>query len=159
MRESQLKALKLQNTGVANTIDLGDLKDVHPKDKLPLTQRLALLAAYNTLGQNIEAQGPKMKKVKARGNSLVVYFEHADGLKTTDGEAPAAFWLSDDSKQWLNAEAVIKEQRVVLKSTEIKKPLYVRYAFAGKPRVNLVNEVELPAYPFRTDQFAPKSTK
>ena len=53
--------------------------------------------------------------------------------------------------QWKPAKAKIKGTTVVLSSKEIKKPLYIRYAFSGKPNVNLVNEANLPAYPFRTD--------
>ncbi len=155
MRESQLKALKLPHVSVANAIDLGDLKNIHPKDKLPVGQRLALLAKRDILGMPIEAQGPVMKKVDAKGKTLVVSFDHADGLKTTDGEAPKAFWLADKSGKWVAADAVIEGPTVVLQSSELKKPLYVRYAFAGQPQVNLVNGAELPAYPFRTDRFDP----
>ncbi len=155
MRESQLKALELPHTAVANTIDLGDLQNLHPKDKLPVGQRLALLAERDTLGRKIEAQGPVMKKVEPLGSSLVVHFDHAEGLKTTDGKAPSAFWMADDSKNWIRADAVIDGQTVVLESTELKKPRYIRYAFSGMPNVNLVNGAELPAYPFRTDRFEP----
>jgi sialate O-acetylesterase len=155
MRESQLKALELPHTGVANLIDLGDLKNIHPKDKLPVGQRLALLATRDTLGQNIEAQGPVLKSVERNGNRLVVHFDHADGLTTTDGQAPSAFWLADDSGMWVKANAKLQGTTVVLQSPEMPKPLYVRYAFAGMPSVNLVNACGLPAYPFRTDSFAP----
>jgi sialate O-acetylesterase len=155
MREQQLKALELPNVSVANSIDTGDLKNIHPRDKLPICQRLALLAARDTLGQKIEAQGPVMKTVKAEKNALIVQFDHADGLKTKDGAAPTAFWLADDSKQWKPAEASIKGTTVVLTSAELDKPLYVRYAFAGMPKVNLINSAALPAYPFRTDRFEP----
>lgn len=155
MRESQLRALELPHTAVANTIDLGDLKDIHPKDKLPVGQRLALLAARDTLGQKIEAQGPVMKTVETRENKLVVHFNHATGLKTRDGNAPTGFWLADDSGKWLPAVASIEGQTVVLNSPAVAKPRYVRYAFAGMPKVNLVNATDLPAYPFRTDRFAP----
>ena len=155
MRESQLKALDLPHTAVANTIDLGDAKNVHPKDKLPIGQRLALLAARDTLGQTIKAQGPVIKNVETRANTLVVHFNHADGLKTRDGKVPTAFWLADASGKWVPADAAINGQTVVLQSSELKKPLYVRYAFAGKPKVNLVNGSGLPAYPFRTDKFQP----
>ena len=155
MRQSQLEVLDLPHTGVANTIDLGDVKNVHPKDKLPIGKRLALLAERDTLGHHIEAQGPVMKRVERRGEALVVHFDHATGLKTLDGEAPSAFWVADDSEKWVTAEAVIDGQTVVLKSAELDKPLYVRYAFAGKPKVNLVNGSDLPAYPFRTDTFKP----
>lgn len=155
MRESQLSALELPGTSVANTIDLGDLKNVHPKDKLPVGQRLALLAARDTLGMDMEASGPAMKTVKRKGSKMIVEFDHADGLKTTDGAAPSAFWIADNSREWKKADAELDGQTVVLRSASLNKPLYVRYAFAGKPEVNLVNRAELPAYPFRTDTFKP----
>jgi sialate O-acetylesterase len=155
MRESQLKALALPHVGVANTIDLGDLKNIHPIDKLPLGRRLALLAERDTLGMEIEAQGPILKTAHVRGKTVVVSFDHADGLKTTDGEAPKGFWLSDASGKWVPAVAAIEGKNIVLTSTELDAPQFVRYAFAGKPAVNLINGAGLPAYPFRTDRFDP----
>ena len=154
MRESQLKALELPHTSVVNTIDLGDIKNIHPKDKLPIGKRLALLATRD-LGLDVQAEGPMMQRVELRDEQLVVHFSHADGLKTIDGKSPSAFWLADDAGEWVKAEAQLKNQTVILSSPKIKKPLYVRYAFAGKPRVNLVNSADLPAYPFRTDRFKP----
>ncbi len=155
MRESQLKALELPHTGVANTIDLGDIKNVHPKDKLPIGERLALLAARDTLGLDVEADGPVMKRVTREGGQLVVHFDHADGLQTKDGSPPAGFWVADDSAKWMAADATVEGNTVVLRSSGLKAPRYVRYAFAGKPNVNLVNGAGLPAYPFRTDRFEP----
>ena len=155
MRDSQLEALDLPHTSVINTIDLGSEKNIHPKDKLPVGKRLALMAARDTLGKDIEASGPVMKRVEAKDNRLVVMFDHAEGLKTIDGKPPAEFWIADDAANWFKAEAEIKDQTVLLSSPEIRKPLYVRYAFVGKPSVNLVNSANLPAYPFRTDTFEP----
>ena len=155
MRESQLKALELEHTSVANTIDLGSEKNVHPKDKLPIGQRLALLAVRETLGKDIEAYGPTMQRVNVQGAELVVHFDHAEGLKTVDGKAPSAFWLADDNEKWVKADAELKGQTVVLSSSELDNPQYVRYAFVGKPEVNLVSGAGLPAYPFRSDAFAP----
>lgn len=151
MRESQLKILELPNTSVINTIDLGDIKNIHPKDKLPIGQRLALEAAKKTLEKNIVAEGPKMKSVKVKNKCLVVHYTNAEGLKTKNGNAPTGFWVADSTMQWKPANAKIKGETVVLESKEIKNPLYVRYAFSGKPDVNLMNSVNLPAYPFRTD--------
>jgi len=155
LRESQLKALELPHTGVANTIDLGHIKNVHPTDKAPIGERLALLAARDTLGKDVIADGPMLEQAEAVDGSVVVHFKHAEGLKTKDGLDPSAFWVADDSKKWVPASATIKGDTVVLRSDEIKKPLYVRYAFAGFPEVNLVNGSGLPAYPFRTDRFDP----
>ena len=155
MRESQLQALDLPHCGVVTTIDLGDVSNVHPKDKLPIGQRLSLLAQRDTLSMNVAAEGPVMTRVQSKGKALVVQYDHAAGLNTLDGESPTAFWLADDSGRWLPAEATIQGQTVVLQSSELAKPLYVRYAFAGRPKVNLVNGVGLPARPFRTDGFRP----
>ncbi|TWT72856.1 sialate O-acetylesterase [Allorhodopirellula solitaria] len=155
MRESQLKALELPHTSVANTIDLGDATNVHPKDKLPVGQRLALLAERDTLGREVQARGPEMKRVEVQGDKLVIEFDHADSLKTTNGQAPTGFWLADESKEWRKATAELDGQTVVLRSPKLAMPLYVRYAFTGKPNVNLVNAAGLPAVPFRTDQFEP----
>ena len=55
----------------------------------------------------------------------------------------------------MKAIAELKGETVVLRSSQLAKPLHVRYAFAGKPTVNLINAAGLPAYPFRTDSFAP----
>jgi sialate O-acetylesterase len=151
MRESQMASLDLPHTSVVNTIDLGDVNNIHPTDKLPIGQRGALLAAKNTLGQDVAAMGPTLKSVNIQDDKMIVHFEHADGLKTTNGRAPLGFWITDDSGEWVKATAKIEGESVVLSSPTMKAPKYIRYAFAGKPTVNLVNENELPAYPFRTD--------
>ena len=155
MRESQLQVLELPYTSVANIIDLGDVKNIHPTDKLPVGERLALLARANVLKENIEAYGPVYKKVKKKGNTLIIHFTHAKELKTVDGKDPRAFWLSDDSKKWVLGQAKINGTTIVVSSSQMANPKYIRYAFTGKPDVNLVNEENLPAYPFRTDTFKP----
>jgi len=155
MRESQRMALELPHTSVVNTIDLGDEKNIHPKDKLPVGRRLALLARRDTLNESIVAEGPKLRKVEVGDHRLTLHFDHAEGLTTTDGKAPTGFWIADDKEDWVPAEAKLDGGTVVLHSPEMDTPRYVRYAFAGKPQVNLVNGAGLPAYPFRTDDFSP----
>lgn len=155
MRESQLKALELPHTSVINTIDLGDVKNVHPKDKQPVGKRLALAAQRDVYHQDVIADGPIFASIEKHRKTLILHYTSADGLSTTDGEAPSGFWLSNEKGVWYPAIAKIKDETVILCCKELKKPLYVRYAFAGKPVVNLINNAELPAYPFRTDTFRP----
>ena len=155
MRESQLAAHDLPNVSVVNTIDLGDIKDIHPKDKLPIGKRLAGLAARETLQMDVHAYGPTLKGVEKVGDELIVHFDYAAGLTTSDGNAPSGFWLADESGRWVKAEAELDGESIRLRSPETKRPCYVRYAFAGKPIVNLVNDAGLPAQPFRTDSFQP----
>lgn len=155
MRESQLAAASLANVSVVNTIDLGHPTNIHPRDKLPIGQRLAKLAARDTLGQSIEAQGPVLTKTVISAQNITLHFEHADDLTTTNGEAPSEFWLANNSQEWVKAKANIINNTIVLTNSDINKPLYVRYAFTGYPKVNLINRAGLPAQPFRTDSFKP----
>ena len=101
------------------------------------------------------AEGPIFKSQQIKGSNIEVSFENAKGMKTKDGEAIKAFWICDYSKKWQNARAKIVGDKIVLSHPEVKKPLYVRYAFAAMPKVNLINEAGLPARPFRTDSFTP----
>ena len=155
MRESQMAALDLPHTSVANTIDLGDVKNIHPRDKAPIGERLALLAARDTLGMNIEASGPVFRRLEKQNGRLVVHFNHSKGLQTVDGKAPTEFWIAGQDGKWSPATARIDGERVILSSPNCPRPQHIRYAFTGKPAVNLINGAGLPAYPFRTDQFEP----
>lgn len=110
------------------------------------------------LNLDIVAEGLLMSYATVLNNSIIVHFDKAHGLKTQDECPPNAFWLSDNSEKWFPAEAEIKGETVVLKSSEIKSPLYIRYAFAAMPKVNLVNHTGLPTRPFRTDNFLPRKT-
>jgi hypothetical protein len=96
-REVQLGIPKTPHTSVANTIDLGDEKDIHPPDKMPICERLALLARRDVYGEKIEAQGPVFKSATVKGNRVVIESDHAAGLKTTDGVASGGF---QPTKSW-----------------------------------------------------------
>lgn len=152
-REVQLGALKMPHTSVANTIDLGDEKNIHPADKAPVCERLALLARRDVYVEKIEAQGPVFKSAVVNGNRVVIEFDHADGLKTTDGGAPTGFLLAGSDQNWHPATATIQGNTMELAVASLAAPMYVRYAFTGKPAVNLVNGANLPACPFRTDDW------
>jgi sialate O-acetylesterase len=132
-REAQMGILKMPHTSVANTIDLGDEKNIHPADKAPICERLALLARQDVYGEKMEAQGPIFKSASVKGNQMVIAFDHADGLKTVDGAAPTGFQLAGSDNAWVPAKAVIKGQTVEVEAEGLATPLFVRYAFAGKP--------------------------
>jgi sialate O-acetylesterase len=152
MREKQLELLNLANTGVANTIDLGDAKDIHPKDKAPIGKRLALLAARDVNGKKIVGEGPTLTAAKIDGVTMRLSFHHSTGLKTSDGNPPREFWIAGADKKWRRATATIKGDDVVVSAADVRTPQFVRYAWSGKPDVNLVNGASLPALPFRTDK-------
>lgn len=123
-------------------------------DKAPICERLALLAARDVYGAKIVGQGPTYRSFSVKGNRMVIEFTCAQGLKTMDGNAPTGFWLADTQGSWRQAAASIMGATIILESDGIDKPVACRYAFAGKPPVNLVNGDNLPAYPFKTDDWA-----
>ncbi len=151
MRESQAQLLQLPKTGLANTIDLGHLTNIHPTDKRPVGKRLALLAQNLLQPGSVEDSGPQAESLQIEGQTAVVTFRHASGLKTTDGNDPTAFWIAGKDGQWQPAQAKIDGETVRLTHKDITSPVAVRYAFASFPQVNLINDSDLPAVPFRTD--------
>jgi len=152
LRDAQMEVLKLAHTAVANTIDLGEENQIHPHDKMPVGERLALLARRGAYGEsNLLAAGPMFQGLEVSGRKIAIRFVDAKGLKTTDGQPPRAFWVGSDERGWKQADAQIHGDTVVLSRPSGAKPREVRYAFAAMPDVNLVNLAGLPAYPFRAE--------
>ena len=150
LRDSQLGILALPHTAVVNTIDLGEAKNIHPHDKIPVGERAARVALRETLGEkDLEAYGPMLEKAERRNDQLVLSFQHAEGLKTTDGKPPKGFWITEDLKEWIPAKAELRGTKVVISLPKGYKFKQLRYAYAAKPDVNLINKAGLPAYPFK----------
>jgi sialate O-acetylesterase len=165
LREAQLMALRVTKTGMAVTIDIGDPKNVHPADKIDVGQRLALIARKVAYGENIVASGPIYKGfvVKQGGKVEIRFSETGSGL--TIGQSPwyapgvepfpkdklIGFFIAGNDKKWVEANARIEGQNVIVSSPEVPVPVAVRYGWASSPRCNLYNMEGLPASPFRTD--------
>ena len=153
-REAQAKGLDLPRAALVNTIDLGDAKNIHPADKAPITERLSLLARRDIHGESaLPARGPTFRKHGIEGQVFMVEFDHADGLKTKDGNPPAGFWLAGEDRQWFPARALIRGTGVEIRAAQVANPVACRYAFSNTPAVNLINGSGLPAAPFRTDDW------
>lgn len=154
LREAQFKTLSLPNTGMAVAIDIGDAKDIHPKNKQEVGRRLALIALARDYREKISYSGPLMQSFRVEGNQMVIIFNHADaGLKIHEGKPLKGFIIAGDDQKFYKAEAVIKGNTVIVSSPQVKKPVAVRYAWANNPDCNLYNGAGLPASPFRTDQW------
>ena len=149
-RYSQLELMKhIDNTGMAVTSDCGDSLDVHPKRKLPVGERLARWALCKTYGKTITPSGPVYKAVVREADALVVSFDYADGLCTSDGKSPSTFEIAEEEGMYYPATAVVSGSTVRLTSPEVKHPRYVRYGWQPFTRANLVNGDALPASTFR----------
>ncbi len=154
LREAQNMALTLKNTGMAVTIDIGDAKDIHPKNKQEVGRRLALNALAKDYGKNVDYFGPMYKSMSVKGSEIAVKFAHTDdGLVAKDGEALKGFAIAGADKKFVWADAKIKGNKVLVSSPQVAKPVAVRYAWAHNPVCNLFNGAGLPASPFRTDSW------
>ncbi|MFA6293061.1 MAG: sialate O-acetylesterase [Victivallales bacterium] len=148
--EAQTAALSIPNTGMAVTMDIGNVKDIHPKNKQDVGKRLALLALNKTYGKkDIVCDSPVFDNMKVDGNKAVITFKNAIELKTRDGKTPDWFEIVDESGAFKKADAVIQKNTVILSAAGIEKPVVVRFAWDHLAEPNLVNEAGLPASPFR----------
>jgi sialate O-acetylesterase len=138
---------------MAVTIDVGDPLDIHPRDKKSVGRRLALQALAATYGKSLQASGPAYRNIEHRAEKLIVQFEHADGLATSDGQPPKGFSLAGADRRFFAAQAAIEGNSVVLSSGNVAAPVAVRYAWADSPVTNLRNAAGLPAMPFRSDSW------
>jgi len=154
LREAQQKTLALPNTGMATIIDIGDAKDIHPKNKQEVGRRLALIALAKTYGQKINYSGPVYQSNKIEGKQIILTFGNSqNGLKTADGKALTGFAIAGADKKFYWAKASIKGNQIIVSSDQVANPVAVRYAWGNNPLCNLVSNDGLPASPFRTDTW------
>jgi sialate O-acetylesterase len=156
IREQFFETLSLPNTGMAITIDVGEAKDIHPKNKQEVGRRLAQWALAKTYGKDVVASGPLYKSKRIDGDKIIVEFDYVDGgLVVRGGQELKGFAIAGADKKFVWAEAKIVGNTVVVSSPELSAPAAVRYAWANNPACNLFNKAGIPASPFRTDDWAP----
>lgn len=156
LRESQEKTLALPATGTALAIDVGEAKDIHPRDKQTVGARLALAARAVAYGEkNVVFSGPRYQSMSIEGNKIRLRFTHlGGGLLAKDGPALKRFSIAGPNRTFVWADAQIDGDSVLVWSEQVKEPKAVRYAFETNPAgCNLYNKEGLPASPFRTDNW------
>jgi sialate O-acetylesterase len=154
LREAELHALSIPNTGMAVAIDAGEWNDIHPLNKKDVGDRLALAAEKVAYGeQQLVSSGPVFQSATVRGNKIVIKFSNiGSGLVAKDGDELNQFAIAGADKKFVWANAIIDGDSVVVSGEDVPNPMYVRYAWADNPEnANLYNREGLPASPFRTD--------
>ena len=155
LREAQTMTANQPNNGQAITIDIGDAADIHPKNKQDVGKRLALVALANSYRKDVPHAGPTYESMSVEGDMIKLKFKHTHGgLQARGGEPLKGFAVAGEDRKWHWAEAKIDGQvGVVVRSDKVSKPVAVRYAWANNPVCNLYNKADLPAVPFRTDDW------
>ncbi|PZR26350.1 MAG: hypothetical protein DI535_14615 [Citrobacter freundii] len=156
LREAQSQTLSLPNTGMAITTDIGDTKDIHPKNKQDVGKRLAAIALNKTYHKGNPFMGPVYESSKVEGNKIIVTFSNADkGLVVKDKYGYAkGFEIAGADKRFYYATAVIEGNRVILSNPNVSQPVAVRFGWADDAvDDNLYNAEGFPAGPFRSDKW------
>lgn len=164
LRESQTKALKLPNTGQAVIIDLGEGKDIHPRNKQDVAARLVRWALAKDYGLRFPYRSPEFKSMEINGNKLVITFDcFGSSLRPFDVDQVKGFAVCGQDKAWHWAKGIVQgKEKVEVTSDAVANPVAARYAWADNPVCNLFSNDGLPVTPFRTDDFdmttRPKAT-
>ena len=173
-----MSARALDKVGMACIIDLGEADDVHPVRKREVGERLANLALANDYGKKVIANGPRFDGYTLCDNAIRIRFTDVAGglwvnpsgdfaadrygkdgmdfelVKEAESGILKGFQIAGADRVWHWADATISGDEVIVSSPEVSHPLAVRYGWGCNPVCNLFNSAGLPAWPFRTDDWA-----
>lgn len=163
LRDAQTKCLEIPKTGQAVTIDIGEEKDIHPRNKYDVGRRLAAWALANDYGFDVPFASPVFQSVKWDGNKAFVTFNHVGNGLVVGKQEPRKFTVSDlpldgfavagaDKKYFRATAQIVGKDTVELSCQEVTEPKYIRYAWQQNPAgCNLYNAEGFPATPFTTE--------
>jgi sialate O-acetylesterase len=154
IRDAQLHVYRnVPYTGMAVTTDNGDSLDIHPRNKELVGKRLSLWALRNEYGKkDIITSGPLYKGMNVEGDKIRISFDFDKGLMAKDGELKE-FSIAAEDQVFVPAQAKIEGSTIVVWSDAVRTPKAVRFAWKNIPKPNLYNGADLPASPFRTDNW------
>jgi sialate O-acetylesterase len=152
--EAQEAALSIPGTGMAVTVDISNLADIHPKNKQEVGRRLALWALARDYGRkDLVFSGPLYRAMTVEGDKARISFYHVGGgLVSRDGKPLSWFTIAGEDGKFVEAKASIDGETVVVSSPAVAKPVAVRFGWHQEAEPNLSNKEGLPAAPFRTDR-------
>ena len=161
IREAQLFSLKnIPNSGMVVTTDVGNATNIHPIDKQTVGHRLALIARAKTYNENkLVYSGPIYNQMKIKKDRVQLFFDHANSGLVQKGDNLKEFEIAGEDKIFYPATAKIDGKTVVVSAAKVKNPVAVRFAWKAIPEPNLFNKENLPASPFRTDDWVNQTDK
>ena len=148
LRDSQRKSLKLSNTGMVVTLDIGDFNNIHPANKQEVGNRLARLALVNQYGSDLNPLGPILVSSSTEKSNVALEFEHFGfGLILKDSKVNE-FEIAGEDMKFFKANTSISKNKLTLNSKNVDLPKYVRYAWSDTPQATLFNSDNFPASSF-----------
>ncbi len=163
IREAQMHVHQTTaNTGIAVILDCGEYGNIHPVNKVPVGDRLALQALANVYGtiSPEDAYGPIYRCCYPVGDSMAVRFDYSDGMYVVGEDGTRrnfgnidGFEISGADGVYCPAEAELKEDgTVIVRSDKVTEPVNVRFMWVNYGNVTLFNKNGIPAAPFRSNR-------
>ncbi len=156
LRESQTKTQNaIKNGGQAVIIDIGEGRDIHPRNKRDVADRLVRWALAKDYGLKIPYRSPEYQSVEIQGNKAVVTLDtFGSSLYTFDVQEVKGLAICGEDKKWVWATGkLVGTNKIEVSAPSVAKPVAVRYAWSDNPVCNLFSKEGLPVTPFRTDSF------
>jgi sialate O-acetylesterase len=133
-------------TGMVVVSDIGDLDDIHPKNKQDVGLRLANWALYHDYGYaKISYSGPVLDSVQVLKDRMLLNFRHAEGGLVVRGDALTDFEVQEAGGVWKPVAARAAGTVVTLDTRGLGKITGLRFAYRNDATPNLFNKVGLPA--------------
>lgn len=153
LREAQFQSLSVPKTGMAVTLDIGNIENIHPGNKKDVGERLAIWALAKDYGKKVVYSGPLYKSYSIQKDKIVLAFDNSNGLEIKLRDGKSNFQIAGDDKVFKDAFVNISDNKLIVSSPEVKEPKAVRYCWSDIAEGTLFNSAGLPASSFRTDDW------
>ena len=155
LREAQLKALKvIPNSNMAVLMDIANKTNIHPPNKKVGGERLAYIALSEQYGiKGIGYMPPVMHGIEIKDSLLIVSFDNIPMGITSFGKEVSCFEIAGEDHIFYPAKAKVRSKSVVLSSSDVEKPVAVRYAFKDFVVGQLFSTEGIPVPSFRSDNW------
>jgi sialate O-acetylesterase len=155
LREAQDHAGRtVPNTGMVVTMDIGNVKNIHPGNKQEVGRRLALWALAKDYGfDDIAFTAPVYRSWQREGDKIRISFDLHGQQLVADGDLLKHFRIAGSDRKFVEATAQIDNGTILVSASGVDEPAAVRFAWESTDEPNLFGSSGLPVGPFRTDQW------
>ncbi len=148
IRDAQRRTLKLPKTGMVMTSDIGNINDIHPKNKKDVGVRFANLVLAEQFIKDIKAKAPLIQKAILENDKIILIFSNSEGLYLDKNSKTRQFEIAGSNKEFEPAKFEIKDDRIILSNRKLENPVYIRYSWGNTSISNIFNGAKLPASSF-----------
>jgi len=150
-QQQEAVALKVPNVYMASIMDVGMEFDIHPKNKKPVGERLALLARNKVYGEELVSEAPEFVGFNLTHEKLTIFFRHVGAEFMLKGHTVNGLQVYIDDIEIKDFECELSQNKLLINCEMFKDNCEVEIRFAWLPyvEVNLYSSYGLPVKPFK----------